>query len=164
MQSYCHYLGCSTCPDQSLQGPLASIHGPGALFQPVFWLPLLSWEILASAVLTCWLYSWVDQTSPCLKIAGLPAEPIPVIIPALLESGGAGPCWCSHSWLFGPWGTALLLLSPDTLCSAIIILIPIPSHFILVWGQWSVQVHKKFKVSCLLWSCVCKPSTSIPLT
>lgn len=80
------------------------------------------------------------------------------------------PAWIRWGWAllvqshFGPWGTALLLLSPDTLCSAIITLIPVPSHLLLVWGQWNGQDDKKVKVSCMLWIFVRKPNASIPLT
>lgn len=107
----------------------ACILSPSSELRRRFWF-LLPW--LAG----CQVLSGPDFA---LMIAGLPAEPISVITPLLLEYDGASPSWCSHSWLFGPWGIALA----HTLCSAIISLIPILSRLIPVWGQWSVQADKK---------------------
>lgn len=80
----------------------------------------------------------MDQTSPCLMTAGLTTEPVIVTTPALRGYQGG---YCAllghslpqvHSWPLIPGGAALLLLSPDTLCSVPVTLIPTLSQLILV--------------------------------
>lgn len=108
-------------------------------------------RFLGSTVLTCWLYAWMDQSSPCLMIAGLSTEP--------LNCHHSCPYWtpqgCTlfvqslsyvHSWIHVPQGATLLLLSPYALCSVTTTSIPILSQLILVWSHWSVWVHQKAKV------------------
>lgn len=130
----------------------ACILAPSPELRGRFWL-LLSW--LAGCTPECTRHCPAWQFPGCQQSLFL-SSPLPCL--NMMELGPV------DSWHFGPWGPALLFLSPDILCSAIIILIPIPSHLILVWGQWSVWVSKKVKVSCLLWSFVCKLNASIPLT
>lgn len=159
MQSCHHQPECPTCPDQSQQRSSAAIHGPGALFQPVFLFPLLSWEVgscfcspdLLAVLLSGpdfalpdngWAALFLSSALSCLNMLGLGF--VGAATPSSLALGGY-LCSC--------------YLSPDSLYLEITILIPIPSHLILVWGQSSVQVDKKVKVSYLLWSFVCKPNT-----